>query len=207
MDIEFKCYHCGQPVVIDAAGAGQSVQCPKCGQLLTVPKATAIPPLPATPPPFPAVNPPVSSDTKTCHFCAETIKREARVCRFCGYNLETGQPQKASQPQNAPPQTVEAQSSIGSGVKIGVGMFIVLPAIIIAVIILGIVGLLCMGALKMLIDSLGTTLGVIIFIVVPSLAGIGAVGALLRKRGKHLPIAVLAVSAILLLLGLLFLTN
>ena len=39
MDIEFKCYHCGQRLVVDAAGAGQSVNCPKCQAELVVPQA------------------------------------------------------------------------------------------------------------------------------------------------------------------------
>jgi hypothetical protein len=38
MDIEFYCFKCGQHVVIDAAGAGMAVQCPKCGQTLAVPQ-------------------------------------------------------------------------------------------------------------------------------------------------------------------------
>lgn len=37
MDIEFGCTKCGQHLVIDAAGAGQAVNCPKCGQVLIVP--------------------------------------------------------------------------------------------------------------------------------------------------------------------------
>ncbi|MEI8315339.1 MAG: DUF4041 domain-containing protein [Verrucomicrobiota bacterium] len=37
MDITFSCNKCGQHVVIDEAGAGMFVQCPKCGQSLAVP--------------------------------------------------------------------------------------------------------------------------------------------------------------------------
>lgn len=37
MDITFNCDKCGQNIVIDAAGAGQIVDCPKCGQPLEVP--------------------------------------------------------------------------------------------------------------------------------------------------------------------------
>ncbi|MFG1414062.1 zinc ribbon domain-containing protein [Xanthobacter sp. VTT E-85241] len=34
------------------------------------------------------VEAPPSSNSKTCPKCAETIKRAARVCRFCGYSFE-----------------------------------------------------------------------------------------------------------------------
>lgn len=39
MDVTFNCTTCGTHIVIDEAGAGMSVQCPKCGESLTVPKA------------------------------------------------------------------------------------------------------------------------------------------------------------------------
>ena len=34
MDITFNCTRCGQSIVIDEAGAGLAMQCPKCGQPL-----------------------------------------------------------------------------------------------------------------------------------------------------------------------------
>lgn len=49
MDIEFNCNKCGQHIVIDGAGAGEGVQCPKCGQSLTVPQAQPDQPRPTTP--------------------------------------------------------------------------------------------------------------------------------------------------------------
>ena len=99
MDITFNCDKCGQSIVIDEAGAGQLVDCPKCGKPLEVPYKSK-PPVPTAPPPMPAPrmsSPPVSSplpvsDTKKCPFCAEKILAEARVCRFCGYDLVTSQP-------------------------------------------------------------------------------------------------------------------
>jgi len=40
MDISFSCGTCGQNIVIDEAGAGQIVECPKCNQSLKVPPAS-----------------------------------------------------------------------------------------------------------------------------------------------------------------------
>jgi len=53
MDISFNCTSCGTHIVIDEAGAGMSVQCPKCNQCLTVPTAGTInsPAAPAPPSP------------------------------------------------------------------------------------------------------------------------------------------------------------
>lgn len=70
MDISFYCMRCGQHVVIAEAGAGITVQCPKCGDSLSVPKAAGftarsfikepLPPMhpvPTAVPPLPPVVP------------------------------------------------------------------------------------------------------------------------------------------------------
>jgi predicted Zn finger-like uncharacterized protein len=56
MDISFNCSSCGTHILIDEAGAGMSVQCPKCNQSLTVPTANAVD-LPAIPVPSSPVAP------------------------------------------------------------------------------------------------------------------------------------------------------
>ncbi|MDQ6631495.1 MAG: hypothetical protein M3Y82_07025 [Verrucomicrobiota bacterium] len=39
MDLVFKCTHCDQELAVDAAGGGSEIECPSCGQTLTVPEA------------------------------------------------------------------------------------------------------------------------------------------------------------------------
>ena len=68
-----------------------------------------------------------AEDTKECPYCAETIKKNAVICRFCQIDLGTGQAIK----KDRETKEVKARSGIGDGVKLGCGMFIVLPLLII----------------------------------------------------------------------------
>lgn len=63
---------------------------------------------------------------KTCPQCAETVKAEAKICRFCQYNFETGQ--SVDTVVGAVPP--KKSSKIGKGCLIVLGIFV-------AVIVLG----------------------------------------------------------------------
>jgi DNA-directed RNA polymerase subunit RPC12/RpoP len=45
MDIVFNCPHCEQELAVDSSGAGSEIQCPSCGEKITIP-AAATPPDP-----------------------------------------------------------------------------------------------------------------------------------------------------------------
>jgi hypothetical protein len=71
MDIIFNCPHCEQEMAVDSSGAGSEVQCPACGQKITIP--TAAPPPPQAAPP--AGHAPAGGDTS--HQPAHTIASSA----------------------------------------------------------------------------------------------------------------------------------
>ena len=72
-----------------------------------------------------------TEETKQCPYCAETIKKDAKICRFCQMDLATGQPMRQSEKPSTKSQEVQARSGVADGVKLGCGMFIVLPILII----------------------------------------------------------------------------
>ena len=53
MDIIFNCPNCEQELAVDQTGAGSQIECPACGENITIPAAGKVTtgPLPSTPPP------------------------------------------------------------------------------------------------------------------------------------------------------------
>lgn len=80
-----------------------------------------------------------SVETKPCSYCAEEIRKDAKICRFCMMDLITGRPigqVDDGKVEVSSPHQVKAHSGVADGVKIGCGMFIVLPLLILAGIVL-----------------------------------------------------------------------
>lgn len=46
MDLTFNCPKCQQELEVDAAGAGQEIECPSCGEMIQIPESKSSTPVP-----------------------------------------------------------------------------------------------------------------------------------------------------------------
>jgi DNA-directed RNA polymerase subunit RPC12/RpoP len=77
MDIIFNCPDCEQEMAVDSSGAGSEIQCPSCGQKITIPAdAPSAPPAPPAPhAPAPAVH----ADTSHQHTIASSAAAKVEM--------------------------------------------------------------------------------------------------------------------------------
>jgi DNA-directed RNA polymerase subunit M/transcription elongation factor TFIIS len=85
MDITFNCDKCGQHIAIDEAGAGQLVDCPKCGKPLEVPDKSQ--PLDEAASLPTAVTKPFSPTFMLCPHCGKDVFATGSVCVHCGQSI------------------------------------------------------------------------------------------------------------------------
>jgi hypothetical protein len=108
MGILLKCWSCGGPLKVSEKAAGESVECPRCRQILLVPEAcgsdhqqkqaiTTVPPqeAPSTSltaqPGAEEIYRPEDAATRICPRCKILMEPAAILCVACGYNRKTGQ--------------------------------------------------------------------------------------------------------------------
>jgi DNA-directed RNA polymerase subunit RPC12/RpoP len=79
-DIFFKCEDCGQPLVVDDAGAGLAINCPDCKADIVIPLQSELPPQQST-------QPSQSPALKECPSCGNNIPAAAVICVYCGQKV------------------------------------------------------------------------------------------------------------------------
>jgi len=117
MDITFNCSNCGQHIAIDEAGAGMSIQCPKCAASITVPDKSHGGSVPVSPNPQ-------STNLQDCPDCGRQISRRAVSCPHCGAPI-VSQVRSVSSPPLKPVPVVTARSGVADGMRIGCGFIVV----------------------------------------------------------------------------------
>lgn len=60
MDIVFDCPNCSQELAVDSSGAGSDIECPSCGETITIPQASTRSPSGAASAEMPAATTPTS---------------------------------------------------------------------------------------------------------------------------------------------------
>ena len=101
-EIRFECPHCEQSLEAPSDMAGESIDCPSCGNPIDVPAPIVEFVDHSVPPPIPEPEivhelAPVSR-VRACPFCSEEILASAIKCKHCGEFLD-GRKRQAPQPE------------------------------------------------------------------------------------------------------------
>jgi hypothetical protein len=77
----------------------------------------------------------INLTSRVCPYCAETIKRRAVICRFCGYDLRTGTPTRPTLAVLLEAgEEGQAKSDVTDEGTLGCGLFIVLTLLFLGVV-------------------------------------------------------------------------